>query len=309
VPRPWRAPKRRPPGFSRAGARADQRDRTGHPQIEPVLQPRPTHEPAGDGGGHNFGAKKPPGPLTAASTGAPVTPTSAGARCRRVEKGGTRTARSATAERVLVHAVNHPRPAGPNPIAGGEQELSGAPTRCSGHTDPRAAVASSEQRGRLVGRKTVLPGRAGPGAQLLDGSDKGRRVLAAQRPYQHMVTRPQPESLFPHHLTHLPTVGPRGLRPTWFVWVRRSPGGGRRRPWRHRQITAPTSGLFRWCWVRQPVRRLSHPDLVRQQRVGGPGWARWRSRCHPTTPARRHIKYEGLVKKCRHVRPFGTMAP
>jgi len=162
---------------SRAGARADQRDRTGHPQIEPVLQPRPTHEPAGDGGGHNFGAKKPPGPLSAASTGAPVTPTSAGARCRRVEKGGTRTARSATAERVLVHAVNHPRPAGPNPIAGGEQELSGAPTRCSGHTDPRAAVASSEQRGRLVGRKTVLPGRA----RALSCSTAATRAGASSR--------------------------------------------------------------------------------------------------------------------------------
>ena len=67
--------------------------------------------------------------------------------------------------------------------------------------------------------------------------------------------------------------------------------------------------MFRWCWVRQLVRRLSRPDRVRQQRVGGPGWARWRSRCHPTTPARRHMKYEGFVKKCRHVRPFGTMAP
>jgi len=42
---------------------------------------------------------------------------------------------------------------------------------------------------------------------------------------------------------------------------------------------------------------------------GGLGWARWRSRCHPTTPARRHMKYEGFVKKCRHVRLFGAMAP
>jgi len=67
--------------------------------------------------------------------------------------------------------------------------------------------------------------------------------------------------------------------------------------------------VFRWCWARQPVRRLWRPDRVRQQRVGGPGRARWRSRCHPTTPARRHMKYEGFVKKCRHVRPFGTMAP
>jgi len=41
----------------------------------------------------------------------------------------------------------------------------------------------------------------------------------------------------------------------------------------------------------------------------GPGRARWRSRCHPTTPARRLMKYEGFVKKCRHVRLFGTMAP
>ena len=67
--------------------------------------------------------------------------------------------------------------------------------------------------------------------------------------------------------------------------------------------------MFRWCWVRQLVRRFSRPDRVRQRRVGGPGRARWRSRCHPTTPARRHMKYEGFVKKCRHVRPFGTMAP
>jgi hypothetical protein len=43
--------------------------------------------------------------------------------------------------------------------------------------------------------------------------------------------------------------------------------------------------------------------------LAGPGRARWRSRCHPTTPARRHVKYEGFVKKCRHVGPFGTMAP
>ena len=62
--------------------------------------------------------------------------------------------------------------------------------------------------------------------------------------------------------------------------------------------------MFRWCWVRQPVMRLSRPERVRQQRVGGPGRARWRSRCHPTTPARRHMKYEGFVKKCQARSPI-----
>ena len=62
--------------------------------------------------------------------------------------------------------------------------------------------------------------------------------------------------------------------------------------------------MFRWCWVRQLVRRLSRPERVRQQRVGSVAFE-----VPPETPARRHMKYEGFVKKCRHVRPFGTMSP